>query len=378
MTPRTRAIAKKELKQLMRDTRMLFVIFSFPVLLLVVFGYAVNFDVQNIQLGVFDQEKSDVSREFLETLTSSSYFEITKIVTYHDDIKTTLDTKEAQVVLVIPNDFSKKLVAAKEPAKIQFLIDGVNGNTANIVKNYVNAATISFNQKYQNEIMADYGMNMVYPIDLQPIFWFNPDLQTTKFLIPGLIALILIVTAVITVALTLVREKERGTIEQLNVSSINTIELLLGKSIPYLVIALINAVLILIAGYILFDVVVQGSYLLLLVSIIVFLFACTSMGIFISVVSDSQQVAFSLATFASLLPSVILSGFVFPIESMPYIIRVLTNISPAKFFIVNLRAIILRGVGLQAFWDQWLYLILFGVVMLSLATVINKRKLNNA
>ncbi len=378
MTPRTRAIAKKEIKQLMRDTRMLFVIFSFPVLLLVVFGYAVNFDVQNIQLGVFDQEKSDVSREFIETLSSSSYFKITKIVTDHDDIKTTLDTKEAQVVLVIPSDFSKKLVAAKEPAKMQFLIDGVDGNTANIVKNYVNTATISFNQKHQKEIMADYGMNIVNPIDLQPIFWFNPDLQTTKFLIPGLIALILIVTAVITVALTLVREKERGTIEQLNVSSINTIELLLGKSIPYLVIALINAVLILIAGYILFDVVVEGSYLLLLVSTIVFLFACTSMGILISVVSDSQQVAFSLATFASLLPSVILSGFVFPIESMPYIIRVLTNISPAKFFIVNLRAIILRGVGLQAFWDQWLYLILFGTLMLSLATVINKRKLNSA
>lgn len=377
MTPRTRAIAKKEVKQLMRDTRMLFVIFSFPVILLIVFGYAVNFDVQNIQLGVFDQDKSDVSREFIESLTSSSYFEVSKIVEDHRDIKTTLDLKEAQVVLVVPNNFSRKLYRAKDPAQVQFLIDGVDGNSASIIKNYVNAATISFNRKYQQEVLADYGMSLQIPIDLQPIFWFNPDLQTTRFLIPGLIALILIVTAVITVALTLVREKERGTIEQLNVSSINTIELLLGKSMPYLVIALINAVLIVIAGYILFDVIVKGSYLLLLVSTIIFLFACTSMGILISVVSDSQQVAFSLATFASLLPSVILSGFVFPIDSMPYIIRLITNISPAKFFIVNLRAIILRGAGLQAYWDQWLYLFLFSFVMLGAATLINKRKLKS-
>jgi ABC-2 type transport system permease protein len=370
-----RAIAKKELKQLLRDTRMLFVIFSFPVLLLIVFGYAVNFDVQNIQLAVFDQEKSDLSRDFINSLTSSSYFEISKFVTSHEDIKTTLDAKEAQVVLVFPDDFSKKFYSAKEPAKIQFLIDGVDGNSANIIKNYVNAATISFNQNYQKKILASYGMGVTIPVNFQPVFWFNPDLQTTKFLIPGLIALILIVTAVITVSLTLVREKERGTIEQLNVSSINTIELLIGKSLPYLVVALINAIVILIAGYILFDVEVKGNFLLLFLSTLIFLFACTSMGIFISVVSDSQQVAFSLATFASLLPSVILSGFVFPIESMPYLIQLLTNISPAKFFIINLRAIILRGVGLQAYWDQWLYLLLFSFTLLALATIINKKKL---
>ena len=375
MTARTRAIAKKEIKQLLRDTRMLFVIFSFPVILLIVFGYAVNFDVQNIQLGVFDQDKSEVSRDLINSLTSSSYFEITKIVSGHEDIKTTLDTKEAQVVLVIPNGFSSKFYKAKEPAKIQFLIDGVDGNTANIVKNYVTAATLSFNQKYQKEVLADYGMSLTAPINMQPIFWFNPDLQTTKFLIPGLIALILIVTAVITVSLTLVREKERGTIEQLNVSSISTIELLLGKSLPYLVVALINAALILVAGYILFDVIVKGSLFLLLISTLIFLFACTSMGIFISVVSDSQQVAFSFSTFASLLPSVILSGFVFPIESMPAAIQIITNISPAKFFIVTLRAIILRGAGLQAFWDQWLYLLLFSLILLVLATVINKKKI---
>ncbi len=375
MVARTKAVAKKEVKQFLRDKRLMFVIFFFPVFLLVIFGYAVNFDVQNIELAVYDEERSDVSREFINSLTSSSYFTLTKTIDTHKEIKQTLDEKDAQVVLVFPNDFSNKFYAAKEPAKVQFLIDGVDGNTAGIIQNYVMAATQAFNQKYQQEVLADFGQGIQLPIDLHPIFWFNPDLQTTKFLIPGLIGLILIVTAVISVSLTLVREKEKGTIEQLNVSSINTIELLMGKSIPYLVISLINAVLILVAGYLLFDVVVKGNYLLLLIATLIFLFSCTSMGIFISVVSDSQQVAFTMAAFASLLPAVILSGFIFPIDSMPFLVQLLTNLTPTKFFIIALRAIILRGVGLQAFWPQLVYLLLFSFVLLGLATVMNKKKM---
>ena len=377
MIVRIKAIAKKEVKQFLRDKRMMFVIFFFPVFLLVTFGYAVNFDVQNVRLAVYDEERSDVSREFINSLISSSYFTLSKTIDDNREIKVTLDEKDAQVVLVIPKDFSSTFYSAKETAKVQFLIDGVDGNTASIIQNYVNAATHSFNFKYQKEVLADYGQNIVVPIDLHPVFWFNPDLQTTKFLIPGLIGLILIVTAVISVSLTLVREKEKGTMEQLNVSSIKTIELLLGKSLPYLIISLINAALILIAGYFLFDVVVKGSYLLLFITTLIFLFSCTSMGIFISVVSDSQQVAFTMAAFASLLPSVILSGFIFPIDSMPFIVQIITNVTPTKFFIIALRAIVLKGVGLQAFWLQLVYLFLFSFVMLGLATVSNQKKLQN-
>ena len=187
--------------------------------------------------------------------------------------------------------------------------------------------------------------------------------------------MILIITAVISISLTLVREKEKGTIEQLNVSSLSTFELLMGKTIPYLLISLINAAFILIAGMILFDVMIKGSLILLLISTLIFLFASTSLGIFVSTVSDSQQVAFTAATFATLLPSVLLSGFVFPIESMPTTLQVLSNITPAKFYIVALRAIILRGVGLQAFWDQLVYLSLFAGFFLVLAQVINNKKL---
>ena len=186
--------------------------------------------------------------------------------------------------------------------------------------------------------------------------------------------MILIITSVVSVSLSLVREKERGTIEQINVSSLSALEVMLGKVLPYVIIALIDAVFILVAGYILFGVVVEGSYILMFFSTLIFIIASTSLGIFISAVADSQQVAFTAATFASMLPSLILSGFVFPIESMPSLNQILTNITPAKFYLVSLRAIMLRGVGLQAFWAQWIYLGIFAFVFLALGTIISKKK----
>jgi ABC-2 type transport system permease protein len=374
MNSRTRAIAKKEIKQLLRDKRMMFVLMFFPVFLLGVFGYAVNFDVHHIQLAVYDQDKSDNSREFLNLLSSSDYFDIVKIIRGDHEIKTILDEKEAQTVLVIPKEFSRDLYSGKDDAKVQFLIDGVDGNTATIIMNYVNAATQSFNARVQKEMLAKAGAKIFQPISLEPIFMFNQDLKSVRFLIPGLIAMILIIVSVVSVSLSLVREKERGTIEQINVSSLNTFELLIGKAAPYIIIALINAAFILIVGYLLFDVAVKGNFLLLFISTLIFIISAVSLGIFVSVVADSQQVAFTMATFASLLPSVILSGFIFPIESMPEIIQIFTNITPAKFFIVTLRAIMLRGVGVSAFWEQLIYMLLFTFLFLGLAMLVNKKK----
>ncbi len=373
MLKRTLAIAKKEIRQLKRDTRLLFVIFFFPVFLLIIFGYAVNFDVKHIQLAVYDQDKSELSRDFISSLTNSEYFDLQYYLESEIRINTFLDEKIVQCVVVIPNDFSKNLNSRKD-ADIQFLIDGVDGNTATIIQNYVTGASISFGQKINAEMLARTGRKNFQPISLESRFWFNPDLETTKFLIPGLIAMILIVIAVVTVSLSLVREKEKGTMEQLNVSSLSTIELLLGKNFPYVILSLINAAFILIAGYLLFGVEVKGSILLLFITTLIFLLASTSLGIFVSVISDSQQVAFTIATFLSLLPSVILSGFIFPIDSMPAAVQIITNITPAKFFIVILRAIMLRGVGLEAFWQQVIYLLIFALVMMILSTVINKKK----
>ena len=373
MLKRTLAIAKKEIRQLKRDSRLLFVIFFFPVFLLIIFGYAVNFDVKHIQIAVYDQDKSELSRDFIRSLTNSEYFDLQYYLESEIRINTFLDEKKVQCVVVIPNDFSKNLNSRKD-ADIQFLIDGVDGNTATIIQNYVTGASTSFGQKINAEMLARTGRKNFQPISLESRFWFNPDLETTKFLIPGLIAMILIVIAVVTVSLSLVREKEKGTMEQLNVSSLSTIELLLGKNFPYVILSLINAAFILIAGYLLFGVEVKGSILLLFITTLIFLLASTSLGIFVSVISDSQQVAFTIATFLSLLPSVILSGFIFPIDSMPAAVQVITNITPAKFFIVILRAIMLRGVGLEAFWQQVIYLLIFALVMMIVSTIINKKK----
>lgn len=374
MYNRIKAIAKKEFKQLGRDKRLLFVMIFLPLFLLVIFGYAVNFDVKNIQLSVLDQDQSEQSRNFINSITSSQYFNIASILLNETEVKTVLDKKEAQAVLIIPNDFSAKIDKGKETAKIQILIDGVDGNAATIIQSYMNIASIKFNQGLQEELLAKLGIKFDSPVILEPIFWFNPDLQTTKFLIPGLIAMILIITAVISVSLSLVKEKEQGTIEQINVSSITSLELLLGKSTPYIVLSFLDAILILALGYVLFGIVVKGSLLLLFVMTLIYIIASTTLGIFISVISPTQQIAFTLATFSTLLPSVILSGFVFPIESMPTIIQVITNITPAKFFIIILRSIIIKGVGIEAFWDQLLYLVLFGSVFLVIAINVYKKK----
>jgi len=367
------AITKKEFKHLFRDIRMLSILIFFPAFLLVVFGYAINFDVHHVRIAVYDRDKTSFGREFINSLTSTDYFSLVGYIENENEIKKIIDEKIAQCVIVLPENLSSEFYSKRE-VKIQFLIDGVDGNTAVIVQNYVNAALRDFNLKHTELTLAGLGIKQYNPINFDPLFWYNPELKTTKFLIPGLIAMILVITAVISVSLSLVREKEKGTIEQINVSPIKPLELLLGKTTPYLLLALMNAAMILLVGYFLFDVEVKGSLLLLFMTTLIFLFACTSIGIFVSSVADSMQVAFSIATFSSLLPSVILSGFIFPIESMPDVIQVFTNITPTKFFIVILRAIILRGVGLEAFWQQIVFLVLFALIMLGLSNVVLVKK----
>ncbi len=372
MFHRILAIAKKEYRQLKRDTRMLFIVFFFPVVLLAIFGYAINFDVKHIKIAVYDQDKSDYTREYVDGLISSEYFDLVKYVSDDNEIKTLLDEKIVQAVIVFPNDLSRRL-NNNEEVKVQYLVDGVDGNTATVIVNYVNAATFSYSLKLTKEYLAVTGKKMYVPISLEPRFWFNPELVSVLFLIPGLMGMILIITAVISVSLSIVREKERGTIEQINVSPLSSLELIIGKILPYIVISLINATIVLTAGYVLFGVAIKGDPLLLLLGTLTFLFAAIGLGIFISTVADSQQVAFQAANVSSLLPSLILSGFIFPIESMPTVIQWVTNITPAKFYIVILRAILLRGAGLSAFWDQLIYLLIFGIVFIGLATIVDRK-----
>ena len=372
MLTRILAISKKEVRQLMRDKRMLYVLFVFPFVLLVLFGFAINFDVHHIKMFVYDQDKSIDSREFVNRLTSSNYFDIEGYLNAEKEIRGVLDRGNAQVVLVFPREFSKDIHAGRD-AQLQILVEGVNANTASIVSNYMTLATATFSQNITANILARKGGKSGLPLNVEARFWFNADLNSILYLIPGLISMILIITAVVSISLSLVREKERGTIEQINVSPLSSMELLLGKTIPYTVISLVISGIILVAGYFLFGMPIKGSIILLFFSTLIFLFASLNMGIFVSAISDSQQVAFQISTMVSLLPTFILSGFVFPIESMPPVIQVLTNITPAKFFIIILRDILLKGVGLGAFWPQLIYLLLFAAFFLGLAIIINKK-----
>jgi ABC-2 type transport system permease protein len=340
--------------------------------LLVIFGYAINFDVHHIKLVVYDQDKSVNTREFVDRLTSSNYFDLIGYIDSENQIREVLDDARAQLVLVFPQDFSQNLFSGKE-AKIQILVEGIDANTASVISNYMNAATATYNYKITKEALAIRGRQQYVPINLEPRFWFNPDLNSTLYLIPGLISMILIMTAVISIAMSIVKEKERGTMEQINVSPLSSFELLLGKTIPYSIIALLIASMILFAGHILFGVAVKGNYLLLFISTLIFLFACLNLGILISSISESQQVAFQISAMVSLLPSFLLSGFVFPIESMPPVIQILTNITPVKFYIIILRDILLKGVGIEAFWLQLIYLLIFTGFFLGLATLINRK-----
>ncbi|MFA3783575.1 ABC transporter permease [Melioribacteraceae bacterium 4301-Me] len=372
MLTRIFAIAKKEIRQLKRDKRMLYVLFIWPFILLILFGYAINFDVHHIKTVVYDLDKSEDSRYFINMLTSSNYFDVVGYIDSEKKINEVIDANIARIVIVFPEDFSKNIHSNRQ-AKIQILISAIDANTASIVSSYINAATATFSFKIVEEALAVKGGSPYIPVNLSPRFWFNPDLNSTLFLIPGLISMILIMTAVISIAMSIVREKEKGSIEQINVSPISSIELLIGKTMPYSVLSLIIASTILLACYILFGATIKGSILLLFVSTFIFLFASLNLGILISSISDSQQVAFQLSALITILPSFLLSGFVFPIESMPPAIQILTNITPVKFYIVILRDIMLKGVGIEAFWPQLIYLLIFSFFFLTVASIINRK-----
>lgn len=360
---RLKAITKKEFKHLWRDKGFLAILLFFPVMLLVMFGYAVNFDVQHIKLAVLDHEKSENSRAFINTLDGSPYFDLVLSLPNDKEAQNALDTKAAQLVVVIPSDFSDQLINNKQ-ATLQFLVDGIDGNTAAIISNYINAVSALYQQKVNAEFVFFRTGKVIKIIDFQPVYWYNPDLNSTVYLIPGLISMILIVTASISVSLTLVREYEHGTIEQIFVSPVLFTELLIGKILPYMLVALLNAVFILIAGYFVFGVAVQGSYLLLFISTIIFLLTATSLGIFISAISQTQQIAFTLATFFSFLPSFILSGFIFQIASMPPPVQFVAYLIPATYYNNALRAIIIRGTGVETFWSNLLALMLTSIILL--------------
>jgi len=374
MTSRIVPIMKKEIRQIKRDRRVLAVLILVPAMLLLLNGYAMNFDVQHIRMAVIDQEHSRESRELANAYVTSGYFDNVASLSSSEEATTLIDDAKIKVAIVIPADFSSR-VLSNDAVDIQVLVDGMDSNSASTIIGYVQAVTQQYSQKIVLKNLAKLGRRSYIPIEYEARMWYNPELKSAKFLVPGLIGFILAITAVIATSLSIVKEKERNTIEQIDVSPVNSFELIIGKMIPYAVISMLAAALVLTAAYFMFDVVVKGSLVDLFFVTLLFIIAALSIGLFISTISDTQQVAFQLAALVSMLPTIILSGFMFPIRSMPVFLQVLSNITPAKYYLVILRSIILKGVGFAAWWDQVLYLCMFITVVLTLSVLRFKKTL---
>ncbi len=362
-------IVRKEFRQIKRDKRILGVLLFIPAMMLFMFGYALNFDVKHTRLAVYDEEQSRLSREFIQLFFNSEYFDYVRTLQSKSEINELLDGEHVRAVLVVPSTFSKDLQKGRSTS-IQVIVDGANSNAAATVLGYINAIIQQYSLKVMSQSFMRLGKQQItLPIDFEPRIWYNPELKSAKFLVPGLIAFILMVTAVVSTALSVVRERELGTMEQIMVSPIKPIEVILGKTIPYTAISLVATVMILVLGYILFDISIKGSVLLLSMVTFFFLVGGLGMGLLISTLVETQQLAFMIAVFVSMLPTFILSGFVFPIRNMPLIIQGITYLLPARYFLVALRAIILKGAGLSAFWDQAIVLCLYTVVMIGISSL---------
>jgi ABC-2 type transport system permease protein len=336
--------------------------------MLLVFGFALNFDVKHIPLAVVDQDGSRTSRELVEKFGTTEYFEVKAVLNKTAEVDGLMARERIRAALVIPETFSEDLLAGRSPS-VQFILDGANAMSGTTAAGYAGAILQSYSQRITLEAMGRRGIGEpTVPLVTEVRVWYNPELRSAKFLVPGLMAFILMVILTVSTAFSLVREKERGTMEQIMVSPVRPMGLILGKMIPYVLISLASAHFVLALGWVLFGVAIKGSYFLLLLTMLLFLVCGLAQGILISAITRTQQVAFLLSVLTTFLPTFILSGFIFPVRNMPVVIQAVTYLVPAKYFLVALRAIILKGAGLRAFWDQALLLAVFAVLTLGLAT----------
>ncbi len=366
MFRRIRPILTKEFRQIRRDKRSLGVLLVLPAFLIFLIGYALNFDVKHAPLAVYDQDKTKASRELIQAFINNEYFSYRHTVGQDREIATLLGEGKALIAIVIPPGFSRELLAGRD-ASVQVLVDGSNANTATAVLGYTSAVLQSFSSKLTMRTMQRVGRELYLPLDFRPKVWYNPELVSAKFLVPGLIGFILMISGVVSTSLSVVKENERGTMEQIMVSPLSTRQVIIGKTIPYLIIGLLGSVLVLLVGFFLFDIVIRGNLFWLYVGIGLFLLAALGQGVLISTIAQTQQVAFILSVFSSLLPTFLLSGFVFPIRSMPIILQILSNVAPAKFFLIVVRSVILKGAGPGAFWDQLVFLAIFALLTLGIS-----------
>jgi len=361
---RLKAIALKEFLQIIRDPRSLALAVSIPVLLLLLFGYALTLDVDRIPTVLFDLDRTPQSRNLIDRFLSSKYFQLRAVARSYSDLQQMLDSGQALMALVIPSNFARDLESDRE-ATIQVLMDGTDANTATIALGYASAIVALYSEELMQHKMTRLGVGKISPpVEPRIRIWFNPDLESKNFIVPGLIAVIMVILAAILTSGTVSREWERGTMEQLISTPIRHTELILGKLIPYFAIGMLDLSLSVAMGRFLFGVPLRGSGFLLFSLAGLFLLGAISQGVVVSILAKNQLLSSQISIFISYLPTFILSGFIYPIDNMPKLIQFITYVFPSRYIVSILKGIFSKGVGLEILWVEALLLAVYASVMI--------------
>jgi ABC-2 type transport system permease protein len=363
------AIARKEALQLRRDSRSLILAFILPLIMVLFFGYAITWDVEDLRLAVWDQDGTMASRELTEVFESSGYFLIVARPNSYREVEEDLSKGRTRAALIIPPGYSRDL-AAGEPVPVQLLLDGADANTAIIAQNYAGAIVA----RHSTQVILD-GRARPDVAGAETRIWYNETLESRNMIVPGLVAVVMSIIAAMLTSLTIAREWERGTMEQLASTPVKGVEVVLGKLLPYLAIGVFDVHVVIVTGMFVFDVPFNGDPILLAALSVLFLIGALGVGIFISSVADSQVFAMQAAMVATYLPAILLSGFLFDIAGMPIVLQGITFLIPARYFVVVTRGILLKGVGVASLWPQALAMLIFAVVGLTLATRVFKKEI---
>ena len=364
-------VVRKEFLELRRDPRLFGLVIMAPIIQLTMLGYAATTDVRNVPLVVIDQDGSSDSRDLVSRFEASQNFMVIGRLSSVNEIDAYLDTGRAWMALTIPPEYGKR-VRAGTPTTVQVVADGTDANSTNVALGYAGALIAD----YARELASTFGSAAPGPplVAAEVRVWFNPQLESRDFMIPGILALLLLVITTNLSSMAIVRERELGTLEQLNVTPIARWELIVGKMLPYALIGLIDILLVVFVTVFWFEVPLRGSFALLLAMCAVYLLTTLGLGLFVSTISSTQQQAMMTASFFFLIPMVFLSGFVFPIENMPAVVQPVTYLIPLRYFLIILRGIFLKGVGLETFWPDALALLGWGVGILTLATLRSSKR----
>ncbi|MBF0529025.1 MAG: ABC transporter permease [Deltaproteobacteria bacterium] len=368
MSPRViKALAKKEFTQMRRDIRSLIAALFIPLMMIFLFGYALSLDVDRIPTLIVDQDRTPAARDFIHRLGDSRYFEIVRYLDRETEIDQALDSGQALMALVVPLGFASQTKQGLK-APVQAIFDGSDSNTASIAVGYLKGVAMGYDLDLQQQLIKRAGIKMAdMPLEARIRVWFNPELKSRNFIVPGLTAVIMMVICSLLTSLSVSKERETRTLEQLIATPISSGELMLGKLLPNLTVGFVDLALVVGVGVYIFGVPYRGSYLTLFITALIFLIGTLSWGLFISVISKTQLQASLLAMISVFLPSFLLSGFIYPIENMPTALQVITIIVPARYFVEILKGLFLQGVGLEVLWPQTLALLVYALVVLNLA-----------